>query len=794
MAGIILFKSESVVCGAAPTLWMLISARAAQGLGAAVMMALTMAFVGETVPKERTGSAMGLLGTMSAIGTALGPSLGGALIAGIGWRAIFLVNLPLGILAFILTYRHLPADRPGPRPHAAGFDAGGTALLALTLAAYALAMTLGRGHFGSLNLGLLFGAALGTVLFVRAETKAASPLIQLAIFRDPTLSASLAMSALVMTVMMATLVIGPFFLSRGLGLDAGLVGLVMSVGPFVAALAGLPAGRIVDRFGAQRTAVAGLVAIAAGSFSMAMMPPTLGIAGYIARIVLITAGHALFQAANNTAVMMNVGPDQRGVISGVLNLSRNLGLITGASVMGAVFALASSAKDIATAPPEGVIAGMRTTFAVAAVLILVALAIAVGARRRARLSLLMLAVLATPLIAQEKPREAIISGQIRLRSSLDGRGILDDKSVFVHLLRSRVRATVRPIAGITVLAEVQDSRWWGQADPAQARGTTDADADAIDMHQAWAQIDSVFGLPVSLRVGRQEMKFANERLIGVSNGSNTGRSFDAARATLVGVGLTADFFASRLAAPSQGPAASQNFYGAWGSWKPSSAVAIDLFGLRDDNNATIRCGADSGHSVLERYTAGTYVRLVADPFDAELEGAMQVGDGAAADTAMRRAIRAFMASGSVGFTLLPASKTRVYALATVLSGDGSAADRRAENFNTLFGTNHRLYGYMDIVPEALGTAAGLVDISGGLTSSPSDELRLGIEGHLLKPQRAAAGAYGAEVDMNARWRVNSAFELFGVLGMFLPGPATITHFIEGDDPRFSGYISGQFDF
>ena len=112
------------------------------------------------------------------------------------------------------------------------------------------------------------------------------------------------------------------------------------------------------------------------------MPATFGIAGYIAPIVVITAGYALFQTANNTAVMTDVRPDQRGVISGMLNLSRNLGLITGASVMGAVFALASATTDITTARPEAVAAGMRITFAVAAILIVVALAIAVGAYRR----------------------------------------------------------------------------------------------------------------------------------------------------------------------------------------------------------------------------------------------------------------------------------------------------------------------------------------------------------------------------------------------------------------------------
>ena len=98
---------------------------------------------------------------MSAIGTTLGPSLGGVLTAGFGWRAIFLVNVPLGLLNLFLAGRHLPVDRPAPAR--ASFDLGGTLLLALALAAYALAMTLGRGSFGPLNLGLLSVAVLGAV-------------------------------------------------------------------------------------------------------------------------------------------------------------------------------------------------------------------------------------------------------------------------------------------------------------------------------------------------------------------------------------------------------------------------------------------------------------------------------------------------------------------------------------------------------------------------------------------------------------------------------------------------------
>jgi EmrB/QacA subfamily drug resistance transporter len=381
LAGIFLFTAASVLCGVAPTLWLLIAARAVQGLGAAIMMALTMALVGETVPKANTGSAMGLLGTMSAIGTALGPSLGGVLIAGFGWRAIFLINLPLGILTLILALRYLPIDRSELRTDRAGFDAVGTLLLAATLAAYSLAMTMGRGSFGAINIALLLAAACGAGLFALAEARAASPLIRLRMFRDPALSASLAMSALVSTVMMATLVVGPFYLSRALGLDAALVGFVLSVGPLVVALMGMPAGRIADRFGAQRITIAGLVGLVAGCFILSLMPAKLGIPGYLLPIVVITAGYALFQTANNTAVMTNIRPDQRGVISGLLSLSRNLGLVTGASVMGAVFALASATSDIATAQPDAVASGMRITFAVAASLIVVALVIAAGLDR-----------------------------------------------------------------------------------------------------------------------------------------------------------------------------------------------------------------------------------------------------------------------------------------------------------------------------------------------------------------------------------------------------------------------------
>jgi EmrB/QacA subfamily drug resistance transporter len=382
IAGLVIFTLASVLCGVAPNLWALIGARAIQGLGAAIMMALGMALVGETVPAERIGSAMGLLGTVSAVGTALGPTLGGTLIGSLGWPFIYLINAPFGLLAITLLYRALPKDVPSKGQTRNAFDFVGTFLLAAMLAAYSLSMTGGRTGFASSSLGLFVVAAALSCAFVWVEAKTSSPLIDPAVFRTRGLSAGFLMSALVTTVVMATLVVGPFYLSQALELAPLSVGLVMSSGPTVAALTGIPAGRVVDRYGADRVLISGLVTAAAGCVAMASVPASFGVAGYVPSLAVITAGYAIFQAANNTAVMTGILPEQRGVISGMLNLSRNLGLISGASAMGAVFAFGESIVGDATPLAASATNGMRLTFWVAAVLISASVLLALRARHK----------------------------------------------------------------------------------------------------------------------------------------------------------------------------------------------------------------------------------------------------------------------------------------------------------------------------------------------------------------------------------------------------------------------------
>ncbi|WP_346772381.1 MFS transporter [Chelativorans sp. AA-79] len=317
LAGLALFCVASLLCGLASNLWLLIGARALQGVGAAFLMTLTLALARETASEERIGRAMGLLGTVSALGTALGPSLGGVLLSASGWPGIFLAQVPLALLALILAFRSLPSDRGRAAPPSAG---------------PCVAWIWTRGLLPNISVNLLVAA-----------------------------------------VMMTTLVVGPFYLGIGLGLSEMPVGLIMSIGPLISIFSGVPSGQAVDRWGTHSILAVGLTMLAAGAFLLATLPAQFGTVGYILAIAVLTPGYQLFQASNNTAVMADIPKDRRGVVSGLLSLSRNLGLILGASVMGGVFALGVGTSNFEGATPAAIANGMRLTFLLAGGLMLVGL-------------------------------------------------------------------------------------------------------------------------------------------------------------------------------------------------------------------------------------------------------------------------------------------------------------------------------------------------------------------------------------------------------------------------------------
>ncbi|WP_224652033.1 MFS transporter [Pectobacterium versatile] len=316
ITGLGLFAIASLLCAIAPQLWSLIGARALQGIGAAFLMTLGMALLRQTAGEKHVGRAMGIVGTVSALGTALGPSVGGFLLAIAGWRSLFWIQIPLVTIVLFMAFTLLPAT---PVKEKASLS-------------------------GGLSL------------------------------RNTTLLSNLTINAAVTAVIMTTLIVGPYYLGLGLGLKETLVGLVMAIGPAVATFSGIPSGRLVDTWGFRRALTAGLSLVITGTFMLAILPNLLGVTGYILAIIVLTPGYQLFQAANNTATLAEVPGNQRGTVSGLLNLSRNIGLIAGASIMGQVFALGVGTEDFTHAAPASLANGMQLTFFLAGAMVLVAIA------------------------------------------------------------------------------------------------------------------------------------------------------------------------------------------------------------------------------------------------------------------------------------------------------------------------------------------------------------------------------------------------------------------------------------
>ncbi|KPB00822.1 MFS transporter [Ahrensia marina] len=319
--GMVIFSGASLLCALAPDLWLLVGARMLQGIGGAFMMTLTVALMSQIASTSSIGRAMGLLGTMLAVGTALGPLLGGLLIQTTGWRALFLVLLGLGLLATMMTIYCLPPqeerkDGNTPDRKSKWFDLPTTAIMR--------------------NL------------------------------------ANIVANAAVAAVMMTTLVVGPFYLGFSLDLSEAIIGLVMAVGPVISIFSGVPSGKLVDVLGTQSVLTIGLSTLILGSTIFVIVPDGPNIAFYCLAIAVLAVGYQLFQAANNTAVMVNMPPDERGTASGLLNLSRNIGLIFGASAMGAIFAFGVGSGAIENATQQQITDGLQLTFGLAAAMIIMA--------------------------------------------------------------------------------------------------------------------------------------------------------------------------------------------------------------------------------------------------------------------------------------------------------------------------------------------------------------------------------------------------------------------------------------
>jgi EmrB/QacA subfamily drug resistance transporter len=391
--GFVIFTLGSALCGLAPSVYWLIAFRVAQGVGAAMLMALGMAIVTEAFPPSERGRALGLTGTMVSIGIVTGPVLGGLMIGNLSWRWIFFVNLPIGLVGTWMVLRFVPALRP---PGGQRFDLLGAATLFLGLGSLMLALTMGQRR-GFTDVGVLALSAASLVffaLFVALERRIQDPMIDLSLFRNRLFDINLVTGFCVFVSMAGTILLMPFYLENVLGYDPQSVGFLLAIVPIAVGITAPLSGSLSDRIGTRPITVAGLSIMLLGFLAVSTLSAQTTPLGYVLRFLPIGAGIGIFQSPNNSAVMGAVPRQRLGVASGLLSVTRTLGQSTGIAVLGAIWAsrvLARSGGNLpggaTTADAAAQVGGLNETFTVTVVLITLALFLAIwGLVQERRLS------------------------------------------------------------------------------------------------------------------------------------------------------------------------------------------------------------------------------------------------------------------------------------------------------------------------------------------------------------------------------------------------------------------------
>jgi EmrB/QacA subfamily drug resistance transporter len=384
-AGLSVFTAGSLLCGLSPGVGWLIGFRALQGIGAVMMQALGPAIITETFPASERGRALGVSGGIVSVGLAFGPAVGGVLIGLAGWRSVFLVNVPIGLVAAFLVARYVPALPPAR--HGQSFDALGAGIMLVTLVCYALAMTLGESSgFGTRVIQvLLLVAVAGLIALFLAENRVAQPMIDPRLFRDVLFTLNLLMGFLVF-ISMAGVIIFPFFLQLVKGYRTEQVGLMMMVVPASMGLLAPISGALSDRFGSRGISLIGLAVVVGGCLSISTLHKDVSVLGYIVRMIPLGVGLGIFQSPNNSAIMGAVPRERLGVASGLLALSRILGQCTGLPLMGALFITlvyryghVPPGENLSSATADALVFGTSGTYRIAAVIILVAMVMAAAA-------------------------------------------------------------------------------------------------------------------------------------------------------------------------------------------------------------------------------------------------------------------------------------------------------------------------------------------------------------------------------------------------------------------------------
>lgn len=370
--GIALFTLGSLICALSWNLPVLVVSRVIQGVGASASMATNQGLITENAPGGRRGRALGLGGTFAALGTMAGPTLGGLIVSKLPWGMIFLINLPVGTLAYILSIKFLHSSQSREKEP---IDKKGAALMIFSLVLIFYSITLGQS-LSFTNPVIITSLIIGILLvplFVVYEKKQQNPVVQIDLFKNRLLSLSLFCSILSFLASGAINIILPFYLEETLNLSVRNAGLVLTVFPLILLFVGPISGAMSDKIGSEQITFAGLTVGGIGYLLVTTFTEQTPLYFVIICFIIISFGNALFQSPNTSLIMSSVQSHQFGIAGSLNSFARNFGITAGVAVFTSILYSFMSLKvgypvnGYVPGRDDVFIYGMRWTFAIMAI-------------------------------------------------------------------------------------------------------------------------------------------------------------------------------------------------------------------------------------------------------------------------------------------------------------------------------------------------------------------------------------------------------------------------------------------
>jgi len=336
LSGIAVFTLASLLCGLAPNINLLIGARVLQAIGGAMMMPATLSLLNVAFGESGRGMALGIWGAVAGIASALGPVIGGALVDAYSWRLIFLINIPVGILAFIAAI-FIISESKDPRAEKR-IDAFGILTISAALFCLTFALVEGQkyGWDSGLIVGLFIASFVSFIVFILVERKITAPLIRLQLFRNPTFSAGNTVGLILMLGLLSILFLLVLYLQIVLGFSAIKTGVILLPMPGVIMIVAPLSGRLSDKIGSRWLIFFGMLLVALGIYLMSNLTADMGWQRLMLPLSVCGLGMGLTMAPMTAAVMASAPIGQSGEAAGVLTTMRQVGSVLGISVIGAV--------------------------------------------------------------------------------------------------------------------------------------------------------------------------------------------------------------------------------------------------------------------------------------------------------------------------------------------------------------------------------------------------------------------------------------------------------------------------